>query len=179
MADTLRVSIIINNYNYERFLSEAIDSAINQNYQNTEVIVVDDYSTDNSRDVIASYGDKIIPVYHQENGKQAAAFNSGFAVSKGEIIIFLDADDYLFPNAVEKIIGVWKPDVSKVHYRLEVIDAFGKQRGFSYPQGSEPLAQGEVWRTVLNIGTYAGVPTSGNAISRKALTQVFPIPDEF
>lgn len=96
MADTLRVSIIINNYNYERFLSEAIDSAINQNYQNTEVIVVDDYSTDNSRDVIASYGDKIIPVYHQENGKQAAAFNSGFAVSKGEIIIFLDADDYLF-----------------------------------------------------------------------------------
>ncbi|MGB3757390.1 MAG: glycosyltransferase [Rivularia sp. (in: cyanobacteria)] len=179
MIDTPLVSIIVNNYNYERFLPEAIDSAINQTYPHTEVIVVDDCSTDNSRNVIASYGEKIIPVYHQENGKQAAAFNSGLTVSKGEIIIFLDADDYLFPNAVEKIVAAWKPDISKVHYRLEVVDAFGKQRGFSYPQGSEPLAEGEVWRTVLNVGTYAGVPTSGNAISRLALTQVFPIPDEF
>lgn len=173
------VSIIINNYNYERFLPDAIDSALSQTYSNTEVIVVDDCSTDNSRDVIAKYGDRIVPVYHQENGKQAAAFNSGFARSQGEIVIFLDADDYLFPHAVEQIVAAWKPQVSKVHYRLNVVDSSGQSRGFSYPQGSKPLASGEVWRTLLEVGTYGGVPTSGNALNRNALAQVFPIPDEY
>ncbi|MEA5598357.1 glycosyltransferase [Rivularia sp. UHCC 0363] len=175
----LLVSIIINNYNYEGFLPEAIDSAINQSYQNTEVIVVDDCSTDNSRHIIASYGDKILPIYHQENGKQAAAFNSGFAISKGEIIIFLDADDYLFPNAVEKIVSVWKPNLAKVHYRLQVVDSNRQSLGFSYPQGGKSLSSGEVWRTILEVGGYAGVATSGNAINRKALKEVFPISEEY
>ena len=179
MKSTLKVSIIINNYNYERFLSEAIDSAISQSYQNTEVIVVDDCSTDNSRDVIASYGDKIIPVYHQENGKQAAAFNSGFEKSKGEIIIFLDADDYLLPNAVEKIVSVWKPNLAKVHYCLTVVDSNRKSLGFSYPQGGKPLSSGEVWRFILEKGGYQSVATSGNALNRKALEEVFPISDEY
>ena len=173
------VSIIINNYNYERFLPEAIDSAIDQTYQKTEVIVVDDCSTDNSRDVIASYCDKVIPIYHQENGKQAAAFNSGFAISKGEIIIFLDADDYLLPNAVEKIVSVWKPSLAKVHYRLQVVDSNRESLGFSYPQGGKPLSSGEVWRFILEKGGYQSVATSGNALNRKALEEVFPISDEY
>ncbi|BAY87277.1 family 2 glycosyl transferase [Calothrix parasitica NIES-267] len=173
------VSIIINNYNYERFLPEAIDSAINQTYQNTEIIVVDDCSTDNSRDVIASYGEKIIPVYHQVNGKQAAAFNSGFEKSKGEIIIFLDADDYLFPNAVENIVSVWKPSLAKVHYRLQVVDSNRKPLGFTYPQGGKKLSSGEVWKITLEYSRYVGVATSGNAINRKALSKVFPVPDEY
>lgn len=173
------VSIIINNYNYERFLPEAIDSAINQTYQKTEVIVVDDCSTDNSGDVMASYGDKIIPIYHKENGKQAAAFNSGFAISKGEIIIFLDADDYLYSDTVERVVSVWKPNLAKVHYRLQVVDTQRKSLGFSYPQGGKPLSSGEVWRTILEIGAYQSVATSGNAINRKALEQVFPISDEY
>lgn len=86
------VSIIVNNYNYERYLSEAIDSAIAQTYTHTEVIVVDDGSTDKSREIIANYGDRITPVL-KENGGQASAFNTGLATSKGEIIIYLDSDD--------------------------------------------------------------------------------------
>jgi glycosyltransferase involved in cell wall biosynthesis len=171
------VSIIINNYNYDRFLTQAIDSALSQTYSHTEVIVVDDGSTDSSRDIIAGYGDRIIPVL-QENGKQGKAFNSGFAASRGEIIIFLDADDYLLPNAVDRIVSAWKPGIAKVHYRLTVVDADGEPRGFSYPQGTGSLASGEVWQTLLNIGTYRGSPTSGNAHSRHALAQVTPIPDE-
>ncbi len=173
------VSIIINNYNYASYLKQAIDSALNQTYLHIEVIVVDDCSTDNSRDIIASYGNKIIPILHQQNGKQAAAFNSGFAVSKGEIIIFLDSDDYLFPQAVEKIVATWHPKLAKTHYTLSVVDSEGKSRGFSYPQGSKPLARGEVYRSIMEIGTYQTVATSGNALSRKALEKVFPIPDEF
>ncbi|MGI2905517.1 glycosyltransferase [Tolypothrix sp. VBCCA 56010] len=179
MEVKLLVSIIINNYNYERFLAEAIDSALAQSYPHIEVIVVDDCSTDNSRDVIAKYGDKIIPILHQENGKQAAAFNSGFAISQGEIVIFLDSDDYLLPYAVEHIVAVWKPELAKVHYRLAVVDGAKQPLGYSYPQGSKPLASGEVWRTLLEVGRYIGVPTSGNAINRKALMQVFPISEQY
>jgi glycosyltransferase involved in cell wall biosynthesis len=67
------VSVIINNYNYGRFLGEAIDSVLNQTYQRTETIVVDDGSTDNSREIIAGYGDRIIPVLKANGGQ-----NSGF-----------------------------------------------------------------------------------------------------
>ncbi|MEL7077906.1 MAG: glycosyltransferase [Cyanobacteria bacterium J06582_2] len=172
------VSIIVNNYNYDRFLGEAIDSALNQTYPNTEVIVVDDGSTDNSRSIIASYGARIIPIL-QPNGKQAAAFNSGFAQSKGDIIIFLDSDDYLLPEAVDEIVKVWQPNIAKVHYRLNVVDGVGKSLGYSCPQGSSPLAQGRVWQKLLETGNYCSTPTSGNAISRDVLTKLFPIPDKF
>jgi glycosyltransferase involved in cell wall biosynthesis len=178
MSNQLLVSIIINNYNYDRFLPEAINSAINQTYPHTEIIVVDDGSTDNSRDIIAGYGDRIIPIF-QENGKQAAAFNSGFAKSQGDIIIFLDADDYLFPNAVEEIVRVWKPELSKVHYRLTVVDTIGKSLGYSSPQGSAPLSSGRVWKILLDKGGYVSTPTSGNALNRQVLEKLFPISDEY
>ncbi|MBW4646938.1 MAG: glycosyltransferase [Goleter apudmare HA4340-LM2] len=171
-------SIIINNYNYDRFLSQAIDSALSQTYPHTEVIVVDDGSTDNSREIIAEYSDRIISIL-QPNGKQAAAFNSGFAKSKGDIIIFLDSDDYLFPNAVEQIVAVWKPELSKVHYRLTVVDTLGKSLGYSSPQGSSSLSSGEVWKILLDKGGYVSTPTSGNALNRHFLEKLFPIPDEY
>ncbi|MDZ4873598.1 MAG: Undecaprenyl-phosphate 4-deoxy-4-formamido-L-arabinose transferase [Chroococcidiopsis cubana SAG 39.79] len=177
MKNKPSVSIIINNYNYDRFLAEAIDSALSQTYPHTEVIVVDDGSIDNSRNIIASYGERIIPIL-QENGKQAAAFNSGFAMSQGEIIIFLDSDDYLLPYTVERIVSIWKPHLAKVHYRLNVVDTFSQFLGYSCPQGAL-LSTGEVWRRLLEVGGYDSTPTSGNALSRKALEQVFPIPDEY
>ena len=176
-VDTL-VSIIINNYNYDRFLAEAIDSALSQTYPNTEVIVVDDGSTDNSREIIAGYGDRIIPIL-QPNGKQAAAFNSGFAKSQGDIILFLDSDDYLMFNAVESIVQIWQPNLAKVHYRLKVVDGEQQDLGYSMPQGSGLLSTGEVWRNLLTSGGYTSTPTSGNALNRNALKELFPIPDEY
>ena len=178
MNSNILVSIIINNYNYDRFLAEAIDSALNQTYKGVEVIVVDDGSTDNSRQIIAEYGDRIIPIL-QPNGKQAAAFNSGFARSKGEIIIFLDSDDFLYPQAVAKIVEVWQPKLAKVHYRLDVVDGVGESLGYSAPQGTAPLSCGKVWQTLLEVGGYTSTPTSGNALNRRALRELFPIPDKY
>ncbi|WP_017297390.1 glycosyltransferase family 2 protein [Nodosilinea nodulosa] len=173
------VSIVVNNYNYERFLSEAIESALGQTYARVEVIVVDDCSTDGSRQMIAGYGDRIIPVLHTTNGRQGAAFNSGFAASSGDIVLFLDADDYLYPQAVERIVAAWQPGLAKVHYRLDVVDGEGTPRGYTLPPASLPLAAGEVWRTLIKMGTYNGTPTSGNALSRQALAQVTPIASEY
>lgn len=172
------VSIIINNYNYDKFLKKAIDSVLNQTYLNNEIIVVDDGSTDGSRDIIVEYGDRIIPIL-QENGKQGKAFNSGFDLSKGDIIIFLDSDDYLFPHAVEKIVQVWKPDLAKVHYRLSVVDIDGQSLGYSLPQGGFPLSSGNISQNLLQGEGYSSTPTSGNALNRKAMESLFPIPDKY
>src|ERR671933_952190 len=106
MKEQPLVSIAINNYNYARFLPQAIDSALNQTYPNVEVVVVDDGSTDNSREIIASYGSKIIPGL-KENGGQASAFNAGFAASRGDVICFLDSDDAFLPEKVAEVIDAF------------------------------------------------------------------------
>ena len=94
----MKVSIIISNYNYARYLNAAIESAIAQSYQNFEIIVVDDGSKDNSQEVILElqkkYPNKIKAIF-QENQGQGGAFNTAFQASSGEIIAFLDADDVL------------------------------------------------------------------------------------
>jgi glycosyltransferase involved in cell wall biosynthesis len=172
---TLTVSIIINNYNYGRYLSQAIDSALNQTYPNTEVIVVDDGSTDDSQQVIASYGDRISPLLKQ-NGGQASALNAGFIISRGEIVIFLDADDYLLPNTVEQVVAVWQPHVAKVQYRLKMVDGVGKFL-WLHPPAELPFDPEEVLPILLESGQYNTTITSGNAFSRSTLTQVLPIPE--
>mgnify|MGYP001791266699 FL=1 len=169
------VSVIVNNYNYASYVQKAIESACAQTYENTEVVVVDDGSTDNSRKIISTFGDRIIPVL-QENGGQAAAFNSGLEASQGEIIIFLDADDYLFPTAVERVVSEWKPGISKIHYLLKGIDGNGQPLGYTYPSRGEYLGRGDIVEAMLKEGGYGVAPTSGNALSREVLTSIFPIP---
>lgn len=117
------VSIVIGNYNYERFLNQAIDSALNQTYKNIEVIVVDDGSKDKSRDIIASYGDQIIPVF-KENGGQPSNYNAGFAASRGDIICFLDSDDIFLSNKVADIVKIFEfhEEVGWCFHNLQLVD---------------------------------------------------------
>jgi glycosyltransferase involved in cell wall biosynthesis len=103
------VSILINNYNYAQYLAAAIDSALAQTYAPIEVIVVDDGSTDGSRGIITSYGDRIQAIF-QPNQGQASAFNTGFAQSRGEIICFLDADDVFLPQKVATVVQGFQQD---------------------------------------------------------------------
>jgi len=97
------VSIVINNFNYARFLAQSIDSGLAQTWPHTEVVVVDDASHDGSSTVIRRYGDRVVPVLQDRNGGQGAAVNAGFARSRGDIVIFLDADDYLYPHAAARV----------------------------------------------------------------------------
>src|SRR5215813_13183235 len=119
---TPRASIVITSYNYARFLGRCIDSALAQTYPETEVVVVDDASRDGSRDIIQSYGKRLVPVLRAENAGQAAAFNSGFVASRGDIVFFLDADDWLYPLAVERAVAAFGPGVAQVQFRLHLVD---------------------------------------------------------
>jgi glycosyltransferase involved in cell wall biosynthesis len=104
------VSIVINNYNYERFLAQSIDSALSQTYPHVEVIVVDDGSTDRSREILASYDRQIMAIY-QSNGGQAAAINAGIAAAGGEIICLLDADDLFTLDKIERVVELFARDL--------------------------------------------------------------------
>jgi len=173
------VSIVINNFNYGQYLREAIESALNQTYPNVEVIVVDDGSTDSSRDVIEEYAllGKVVPVY-KENGGQASAFNAGFRVSRGQVVLFLDADDVLLPHALARVVAAWRPGITKVQGRMEVVDATLKPLGYTYPPKDIPLPSGSVRDLLLRWRMYPSPPTSGNAFSRDFLSTVLPMPEE-
>ena len=97
-----RVSILVNNCNYGRFLGAAVDSALAQTHDDTEVIVVDDGSVDDSREVIATYGSRV-QAELKPNGGQASAMNVGFSRCRGDVVIFLDADDVLLPDTAERV----------------------------------------------------------------------------
>jgi hypothetical protein len=170
------VSIIVNNYNYGHFVGEAIESALAQTYPHIEVIVVDDGSTDTSRSVIDGFGTKISPIF-KENEGQASAFNVGFEKSRGEIVVFLDADDLLLPTAVEEAASILRdPSVVKVHWNLWEIDEHGQRTGGLHKRS---LVEGDLRDDFIRHGPVSQPqsPTSGNAWARWFLERVMPLPE--
>lgn len=171
----MRVSVIVINYNYARFLRQAIESCLDQTYENIETIVVDDGSTDDSQAVIKEYGTKMRPVFQENKGMMQAA-NNGFSVSTGDVVVFLDADDYLLRDCVERIVDCWVEGAAKAHYRLQKVDKEGNDLGV-FPPREQRLSQGEVWKEIMSNGRYITPPTSGNAFSRQVLDRIFPVRD--
>jgi glycosyltransferase involved in cell wall biosynthesis len=173
---SLLVSIVINNHNYARFLGDAISSCLDQNYPEKEIIVVDDGSTDNSREIIDNYGDTVSRIY-KANGGQGSAINEGFLRSRGELILFLDADDILENDVLAQSVQFWDGEATKLHYRLDVIDQTGSVIGQD-PKADVLLPHGDLKNKLLARGHYITPPSSGNIYSRKFLQTVMPIPAE-
>lgn len=121
---SLQLSIIIRNWNYGCFLRDAIDSALAQTYDRTEVIVVDDGSTDGSRQILAEYGKRLCVVL-KENGGEGSAVNAGFKAATGDIVLFLDSDDVLAPDAAARLVALWDNDVTRMHFPLHAMGADG------------------------------------------------------
>jgi len=126
-----KVSIIISVYNSQKFLEECIESALNQTYQNIEIIAVDDGSTDNSLEILKKYSDKI-KIISKKNGGTASALNQGIKIAKGEWIKRLDHDDVLYPDAVENLVSVGKNIEDKkktmLYGHFDVISSTGEIR---------------------------------------------------
>jgi glycosyltransferase involved in cell wall biosynthesis len=170
-------SIIINNFNYERFVGEAIDSALAQSWADVEVIVVDDGSSDGSRREIERRSAEVKTVF-KDNGGQASCFNAGFEASRGDVVIFLDADDVLLPSAVERVMGAFASGtVAKVHWPLWEIGADGTRTPKLRPEALLP--RGDLLPQTIDLGprSHTNPPTSGNAWARTALDEMLPMPE--
>ncbi|MGG6270692.1 glycosyltransferase family 2 protein [Leptolyngbya sp. AN03gr2] len=183
MKNNPLVSIIIPNYNYGRFLSEAIDSALHQSYSNVEVVVVDDGSTDHSREIIANYGDRIVAVLKQ-NGGQASSFNAGFAASQGDIVCFVDADDVSMATKAERIVRVFQEHPSS-HWCFHALKLVVKQSGEvlattrAFPGLEQDYSAYCDFRSDLRRGRLPFyIPsTSALCFKRSLLEQIMPIPE--
>jgi len=176
------VSIVINNYNYGRFLPEAIESALGQTYSRIEVIVVDDGSTDQSREIIELYASrgKVKPVF-KENGGQATAFNAGVEAATGDIICFLDSDDWFAPEKVAQVVQdlslcpqaewhvhplIWKRDPSQVA-PMAVVPQYKESKCLDTRRD---FSQG---RAKIHFSA-----TSGLSFKKSLLQRLLPVPPE-
>jgi glycosyltransferase involved in cell wall biosynthesis len=172
MSEPRGVSIIVVSYNNERFLAAAIDSALGQDCPLCEVIVVDDCSTDNSRQIIARYCDRIRSVLRGSNGHQVAALNSAWPLARHPILMFLDSDDLLFPHAAATVAGLWTAATVKMQFPLVTIDKAGRQLGNVYPKYPRNLDTVTLRTQLLRTGGSLNSPASGNAYSRSLLEAV-------
>ena len=173
------VTISISSHNYARFLGDAIDSALNQDYEHVQVIVVDDESTDGSVEIASAYGDRILLVA-QENAGQGSVFNVTMDHAVGEVIMFLDADDVLEPGIVSRVVAIFdtEPDVVKVQFRLAVLNAQGEPTGAVKPPRDGLLGNGDLRLRVMRTRNYAWTPTSANGFSAQTLKAILPMPAE-
>lgn len=172
------ISVVITNYNYGDYVAAAIESVLCQSHRDVEIVVVDDASTDCSRDVIRRYADRV-KVLFREHGGQLASTNAGFAACRGDAVIFLDADDVLFSDTVarhaEKLAD---PMVVKSQGYLQMIDSAGRATGGRVPIHLSP--SGDYRARFAEYGPRAcfGAFTSGNAWQRSFLERVMPLPEQ-
>jgi glycosyltransferase involved in cell wall biosynthesis len=171
-----RVSVLVNNYNYGRFLGQAIESALAQDFpsEELEVIVVDDGSTDDSRRVIDAFGARVRPVLLPQNRGQAAAFNAGFDVARGEIVCLLDADDWWTPDKVRRVVERFdaEPELGIVQHPCQETTPEGAPS--AKPASSLParyVARDYVEGTCICLGT------TGLSFRASALREIRPVPE--
>ncbi|MGH9124772.1 MAG: glycosyltransferase family 2 protein [Acidimicrobiales bacterium] len=167
------VSVVIDNYNYAEFVRDALDSARAQTYPRTEVVAVDDGSTDGSDSVIAGAAG-VRPVL-KDHGGQGSALNAGFAACAGEVVIFLDADDVLAPTAAARAVSALAPDVVNVRWPMVVVDRSGTELGV---MPDIELPEGDLGHLSAAGGplSFANAPLSANAWRRSMLERILPLP---
>ena len=170
-------SILINNYNYGPYLAQAIDSALTQSWPSVQVIVVDDGSSDDSVNIIESYGSDIVAIL-KENGGQASCVNAGAKACTGEFLIVLDSDDYLLPDAVRLHAERLQDSavVSSSGY-LSVVDADGNPLNQRVPNRQGQSGDYAAATLEHGLDIYNTTFTSGFAWRKAFLDQVLPLPE--
>ena len=169
------VTVIMTSYNYARYLRQAVDSVLNQSYGNFELIVVDDGSTDESRTILSSLIDRRIRCEFQENGGQGAAWNRAFSMSRGQLVLFLDSDDWWEHSKIERMLAFHEllgADYGVLQHNLTVY-----RDGTTYPY-RRTLPSGDCFSQTKVTGNFSYfVTSSGLGFSRHVLEKIFPLPE--
>jgi len=180
----MKASVLINNYNYQTYVGNAISSSLSQTYPDVEIIVYDDGSTDKSLDIINQFSDKIT-IISRENYKkghcwnQIHAVNEAFKQSTGDVIFLLDSDDCFFPEKIERVMEVFKaqPDTIAVQHPFRLInekDEFIKL--LKRPIFSDIDILKSIYFTKRQ--DFYFTQTSGLCFSRGFMEQVLPLPED-
>jgi len=135
----LKISIVTPSYNQGQYLEETIRSVLDQQYPNLEYIIMDGGSTDNSVDVIKKYESRIAHWESKPDGGQADAINKGFNMATGDILAWLNSDDYYTPGTLKQVSGLFAPDDLKIVFGECVLyqEKSGKEKSsrvFEYAQ---------------------------------------------
>ncbi len=172
----MKTACLINNYNYRRYVGEAIDSALDQTRPLDEIVVVDDGSTDGSLPWLQSrYGTcPSVQLCGQENQGQLACFQEGFRRSRGEIVFFLDADDLYQPRYVERVLSIYErdPEIDFVSAGFQWYGDHGRRQprpGVNADLGYSAVA-------TLALLAWVGAPTSCLSMRRWVLDKLLPLP---
>ena len=178
MVDRPRVSVLLTSHNYGRYVEAAIDSVLGQGYRDLELIVVDDGSTDDSRQRIRRRAarDGRVVLIEQTNQGMAAALNAGFARSRGEVVCLLDADDCFRPDKLERVVDYFAqhPRTGMLQHPLQVVDAAG--RPVQVIPFLSRLERGWLAPTVLRRGgRWSCMPTSALSFRREVARWLLPI----
>lgn len=168
-------SVVIDNHNYGRFLAQAVESVLGQDFsaREVELIVVDDGSTDDSRQVLARYGPRLRAVLQERQG-QAEAFNRGFREARGEVVCLLDSDDLWLPGKLSRVAPFFDDKgVGGVEHWLRDVDASLQPAPQDFPEWPSRYRKEDF----LDART-AFTATSGLAFRRESLERALPIPRE-
>lgn len=141
-----QVSVVIPTYNDELYIAKAIDSVLNQTYTDYEILVIDDGSTDNTRQILESYGDRIKYIYQEHQGVSTAR-NLGIEKASGELISFLDADDYFLSEHLQQQVSCLeqKPFLGMVSSGWRRVDEKGNILSKNKPWKVLPRLNLETW----------------------------------
>jgi glycosyltransferase involved in cell wall biosynthesis len=169
------VSVLIDTHNYGHFIEQAIDSVLSQHFpaDQLEVLVIDDGSTDNTAKRVQRYGSRI-QYFWKTNGGQASAFNWGLARSSGDLVFFLDADDYWLPNKLRTMVDAFQSDPAGMvsnDYEVSSPDTSANE-----PSNLD-LVSGHVPANLKSLLRYRNFPTSCLAFRRATLNRLLPVPE--
>jgi hypothetical protein len=174
------VSVLIDTYNHERFVEEAIQSVLSQDFpaSEREILVVDDGSTDRTPEILAKFASQI-RILRKANGGQASAFNHGIPECRGELIAFLDADDWWAPEKLTRVTSAMaaEPEVGFVGHGIITLFPDGTRRSDALRDGfyfqANDLAGAQLFR---RRGAFMG--TSRMTVRKTLAQRILPIPSE-
>lgn len=174
----MRIACLINHYNYGDFIGETVNSVLAQSRLVDELIVVDDGSDETHLEAVRAISAKSpqVKLIEKQNGGQLSCFQAGLDATDSELVLFLDADDLWEPGYVQSIVDLLeeRPDVDFVATNKREFYTDGTDSFEQLPSRDMGYA---VVRTLERGGVWLGSPTSGIAVRRKILEQIFPVPN--
>ena len=175
----MKTSCLINNFNYGRYVTQAVESALSQTEPFDEIIVVDDGSTDDSLEVLACHyaNHPRVRVISKANQGQLSCFNVGFAAATGDLLFFLDSDDVYEREYLARAIRTYE-EFTTCDFLFCALMKFGSEGGLIEPYPST-RSMGYSAFSARYVRKWIGAPTSAISMRRSALERILPLPESF